>query len=77
MIKQLACGGFHTALLLNNNFLECFGDDQYGQCSGAEYQEAIPVACGAYHTALLTDKGKVITWGANYYKQCDVPKYLQ
>ena len=75
--KLRACGGFHTALLLNNNLLECFGDNTEGQCSGAEYQEAIQVACGGSHTALLTDKGKVLVWGDTSHKQCEVPLYLQ
>jgi len=79
-IIDVACGGYHTAVITANGFVYCFGDGQYGQLgfgtgvktAGTPKAIAIPenkkvimISCGESHTAALTDAFQICTWGSS------------
>jgi len=78
-ILDVACGGYHTAVITGNGNLYCFGDGSQGQlgfgtafkiCSVPkpvsipENKKITAVSCGEYHTAILNESGQVYTFGA-------------
>ena len=77
-IIDVACGGYHTAVITANGSVYCFGDGQYGQLGFGtgiklagfpraitmpENKKVIMVSCGESHTAALTDSFQICTWG--------------
>ncbi|EME30000.1 Probable E3 ubiquitin-protein ligase HERC1 [Galdieria sulphuraria] len=77
-IQQVACGGGHTLVLLEDGCLHSFGYNQYGQLGNGTKVDSpldasrdisslsnklIAVACGRYHSAALDVNGTVFTWG--------------
>jgi RCC1 and BTB domain-containing protein len=77
-IQQVACGGGHTLVLLDNGSLYSFGYNQYGQLGNGTKVDSpldasrdisnlstklVAVACGRYHSAALDVNGAVFTWG--------------
>jgi len=74
----IACGRYHTAILLNNGTVRTIGRNNFGQLGVNDVvtrstvvtvlnisSQAIAVACGAYHTAILLNDGTVRTVGLN------------
>ena len=74
----VACGGYHTSVLLANGTVQTFGYNVYGQLGVndttlrntpvqvfAISSSAIAVAGGRFHTAVLLSNGTVRTFGAN------------
>ena len=73
----VACGQFHTAILINDGTVRVCGDNAFGQLCQNDIQttrstvvsvlgissQAIAVACGAYHTAILMNDGTVRVCG--------------
>ena len=81
----VACGRFHTAVLLANGTVQTFGRNNDGQLGvndttnrstpvqvWAISSSAIAVACGGYHTAVLLSNGTVQTFGFNNNRQLGV-----
>ena len=81
----VACGRFHTAVLLANGTVQTFGRNNDGQLGvndttnrstpvqvWAISSSAIAVACGGYHTAVLLSNGTVQTFGFNNNSQLGV-----
>ena len=82
----IACGGFHTAVLLTNGTVRTFGRDANGQLgiSGDSNPRQTPVqvfgisssatavACGRFHTTVLLADGTVRTFGYNNFGQLGV-----
>jgi len=81
----IACGTFHTAILLNNGTVRTVGLNSDGQLGVNDVvtrstvvtvlnisSQAIAVACGAYHTAILLNNGTVRTIGRNNFGQLGV-----
>ena len=78
----VACGQYHTAILMNDGTVRVCGLNQYGQLGQNDLitrstvvsvlgisSQAIAVACGYAHTAILMNDGTVRVCGANYYGQ--------
>lgn len=65
---QLATTYEHFAILQENGYVICWGDNSEGQCDvPVEIQgRVVSLSCGEYHTLALLDDGTVRGWGANY-----------
>ena len=74
----VACGFFHTAILLNNGTVRVCGRNNVGQLGQNDVvtrstvvsvlgisSQAIAIACGSYHTAILLNDGTVRVCGNN------------
>ena len=82
----VACGFYHTAVLLADGTVRAFGNNAHGQLgidvNGGTRQtpvqvfgissSAIAVACGNYHTAVLLADGTVRTFGKNALGQLGI-----
>ena len=77
-ISNISCGGYHTAILLNDGKVLTCGNNDYGQLGHnnisldyVKYQnniiltDAISVSCGEYHTVALLTNGSIVTFGDN------------
>ncbi|DAZ94414.1 TPA: hypothetical protein N0F65_003443 [Lagenidium giganteum] len=76
-VKQIACGGFHTAAVTETGEVYTWGGGEHGQLGhGDKVNKTVPtmiealmdklviqVTCGWSHTVALTDTGEVFTWG--------------
>ena len=78
----VACGFFHTAILLNNGTVRVCGRNNVGQLGQNDVvtrstvvsvlgisSQAIAIACGSYHTAILLNDGTVRVCGINIQGQ--------
>jgi len=86
-IKQISCGGNHTAILLNNGQVYTCGNNQYGQLGRTPLTPINPefkiidsnvgkvkqISCGGEHTAILLNNGQVYTCGNNKSGQLGRP----
>lgn len=75
--RQVACGGFHTAVITDDGRMYTFGGGEHGQLGhGDKVNKVKPtfvqaldgfvisqITCGWSHSVALTNKGKVYTWG--------------
>ena len=76
--KEVACGGFHTIVLVEDGSLYSFGNGQGGQLGHCNFEcKLIPtlikvplegkcvlqVSCGWMQSMALTSEGRVYTWG--------------
>lgn len=75
--RQVACGGFHTAVITESGRMYTFGGGEHGQLGhGDKVNKVKPtlvqsldgvfisqITCGWSHSVALTNKGKVYTWG--------------
>lgn len=76
-VKQVACGGFHTAAVTETGEVYTWGGGEHGQLGhGDKVNKTVPtlvrsvadklvvqITCGWSHTVALTDTGDVYTWG--------------
>ncbi|RLN86543.1 hypothetical protein BBJ28_00001485 [Nothophytophthora sp. Chile5] len=76
-VKQVACGGFHTAAVTETGEVYTWGGGEHGQLGhGDKVNKTVPtrieslvdklvvqITCGWSHTVALTDTGEVFTWG--------------
>uniref|UniRef100_K3WAD0 BTB domain-containing protein n=1 Tax=Globisporangium ultimum (strain ATCC 200006 / CBS 805.95 / DAOM BR144) TaxID=431595 RepID=K3WAD0_GLOUD len=78
-VKQIACGGFHTAAVTETGQVYTWGGGEHGQLGhGDKINKPAPtlvrslvennhvvvqITCGWSHTVALTDTGHVLTWG--------------
>ncbi|KAF0719156.1 Aste57867_1246 [Aphanomyces stellatus] len=76
-IRQVACGGFHTAAVTESGEIYTWGGGEHGQLGhGDKVNKTIPslveklrdktvveITCGWSHTVALTNNGEVYTWG--------------
>ena len=79
---QISSGNFHTAALLADGSVACWGYNYHGQCDvpsgiGTPENPVTSVAAGFLHTVALLADGSVACWGYNVYGQCDVPNALR
>ncbi|CAD5116540.1 DgyrCDS5419 [Dimorphilus gyrociliatus] len=81
-IVQIACGGFHTAIVTDIGEVFVFGDNSEGQLGIGNQQVTVPtilptlpglpvkqLACGQAHTFVLTISGALFGFGRNSYGQ--------
>jgi len=83
----VACGAYHTAVLLADGTLRTFGVNTYGGLgvgdvstrqtpvqvvSALSYGGSFKIACGWYHTAVLLADGTVRTFGTNNFGQLGI-----
>jgi len=75
--RQVACGGFHTAVITDDGKMYTFGGGEHGQLGhGDKVNKTKPtivqalegifvsqITCGWSHSVALTAKGRVYTWG--------------
>mmetsp|Transcript_29055 Transcript_29055/g.41088 ORF Transcript_29055/g.41088 Transcript_29055/m.41088 type:complete len:593 (-) Transcript_29055:1722-3500(-) len=75
--RQVACGGFHTAVITEEGRMYTFGGGEHGQLGhGDRVNKVKPtlvqaldtvfvsqITCGWSHSVALTSKGQVYTWG--------------
>jgi RCC1 and BTB domain-containing protein len=75
--KEIACGGFHTAVVTEDGRLYTFGGGEHGQLGhGDKVNKTKPtlvaamedvfvtqITCGWSHSVALSNKGRVYTWG--------------
>ena len=86
----VACGRYHTAVLLADGTVRTFGDITYGQLginvsSGSRQTpvtvlnitSATAVACGQFHTAVILADGTVRTFGRNNSGQLGINSTIQ
>lgn len=76
-IRQIACGGFHTACVGEDGRLWTFGGGEHGQLGHSDKinkmeptlvatlveESVVMITCGWSHTVALTHGGTVWTWG--------------
>ena len=79
IVKDVACGESHTAVLLNNGKLIMLGSNEFGQCGisdesmfSASFHEVhikdekfVRVSCGDNFTLAITKSGKIFSCGLN------------
>ena len=66
--------GSHTAALLLDGSVRCWGRAVEGQCAvPGGLGAANSVAAGGFHTAALRADGSIVAWGSNTFGQCAVP----
>ena len=83
--SAIACGRYHTAVLLTNGTVLTFGYNSYGPLGVGDgtnrstpvqvwgiSSSATAIACGYYHTIVLLNDGTVRTFGYNFYGQLGV-----
>ena len=79
-VVQVAAGGCHSIVLLDNGQVVCWGDNENGQCNppanlcDGEKQQIIQIAAGGFHSIALLEDGNVVCWGDNDDKQCSPPE---
>lgn len=75
--KQIACGGFHTAVVTDDGCVYTFGGGEHGQLGhgdkinklkptlvqALETSRITQITCGWSHSVALSEDGKVWTWG--------------
>jgi hypothetical protein len=60
-VVQVAAGEHHTAALLADGRVVCWGTNSDGQCNvPADLGPAVQVAAGWFHTAALLADGRVV-----------------
>ena len=75
-VKQIAFGSDHTAAVLTNGEVACWGYNADGQCDvPTGIGSAVSIAVGGFHTVALLEDGSVVCWGRNDDGQCDVPEF--
>ena len=75
-INQIAFGSDHTAAILANGEVVCWGYNADGQCDvPTDIGPAVGIAVGGFHTVALLEDGSVVCWGRNDDRQCDVPEF--
>jgi len=76
-VDRVSCGYFHSAALLLNGDLQCWGSSEFGQTGhGTKEDIRTPriveglvgkrlkgIACGSFHTVAVTDLQNVYSWG--------------
>ena len=76
-IKQITFGLDHTAAILADGSIACWGYNADGQCDvPTDIGPAVSIAVGGFHTVALLEDGSVVCWGRNDDRQCDVPEDL-
>ncbi|PON33019.1 Regulator of chromosome condensation 1/beta-lactamase-inhibitor protein II [Parasponia andersonii] len=82
-VKEIACGGRHSAIITDAGALLTFGWGLYGQCGqGGTYDQLRPtyvnslsavrvekIAAGLWHTLCVSDEGRVYAFGGNQFGQ--------
>lgn len=80
-VIALTTGYSHSCALLSTGFVQCWGDDSYGQLNGNSEARSSPVlvdglggsvaaiASREFHTCALTNLGAVKCWGSNVFGQ--------
>ena len=83
IIKQIACGYYHTCIITVEEMVYTFGRNDYGQL-GLGHQNntrtpshvtllddhsIIDITCGCYHSVAMSRTGKVFTFGRNNHGQ--------
>ena len=83
-LLKVACGGYHTIVMDENNQLYGFGKSIYGQCGygkgedidipqkinfNDDVSQIIDIKCGGEHSVFLSNNGRVYTCGHGYYGQ--------
>ena len=73
-VTQFVAGGEHTAVLLPDGSVVCWGGNEEGQCAvPRDLDQAVQIAAGAWHTVALLGDGRVVCWGSNRRSQHDIP----
>ncbi|MCO5608261.1 hypothetical protein L7F22_062467 [Adiantum nelumboides] len=82
-VAQIACGGFHSAILTVDGRVLTWGRGGDGQLGHGSWQNGITpkvvealahlrigyIACGSFSTAAITESGELYCWGKNKYHQ--------
>jgi alpha-tubulin suppressor-like RCC1 family protein len=84
VVRQVACGGLHTALVTESGRVYTWGDGRAGQLGHSHDPSVkqtprqvekfndvfvVMVACGRSHTVALSDRKEVWSWGEARYGQ--------
>ena len=82
IIKQIACGYYHTCIITVEEMVYTFGRNDYGQLGlgirtirGSSQvtllddYSIIDITCGCYHSVAMSRTGKVFTFGRNNHGQ--------
>jgi len=84
VVRQIECGGLHTAAVTESGDVYTWGDDSKDQLghshdpslervprhvSGMEAYFIVQIACGGSHTLALSDSGLMFSWGWYKYGQ--------
>ncbi|MCP4070048.1 MAG: hypothetical protein GY741_17375, partial [Phycisphaeraceae bacterium] len=82
-VVQLAAGYGHTAALLSDGSIACWGYNRRGQCDlpsgiGTSANPAVSLAVAGFedsdeHAVAVRSDGSIVCWGSNDFGQCDVP----
>jgi len=73
--KQVVAGA-RSACALDDNGVQCWGENVYGQQNTPSLSNPIDISAGVLHYCALDDNG-VHCWGNNQYGQNNVPDNLQ
>ncbi|XP_015897159.2 ultraviolet-B receptor UVR8 isoform X1 [Ziziphus jujuba] len=82
-VKEIACGGRHSAIITDAGVLLTFGWGLYGQCGHGSTQDQLRPTCvnslsgiqvktmaaGLWHTLCISVEGNVYTFGGNQFGQ--------
>ena len=61
----VSAGGSHTCVRLDNNTVQCWGDNSKGQLGDSSITNATAISAGGAHTCALLSGGTVRCWGDN------------
>jgi len=78
-IVSINCGGYETAVLLNDNTIKCWGfrKKSSSKLPNSTQGRIVSIKCGKFHYCVLLNDMTVVCWGSNIRKQCDVPDSIQ
>lgn len=82
-IRQIAAGGYHSAILSSTGAIYLWGKNEFGQLGLSDEvnrtvpclqkslrnQKIVHINLGEEHSAALTQEGGLFTWGAGMYGQ--------
>ncbi len=72
--EQVSCGTHHSCALDAAGAVTCWGDDSWGQVSGAPNEALAAIASGDRHSCGVTQGGAMVCWGADDFGQVgDIP----
>lgn len=77
-VVAIAAGDTHVIALRGDGSIVTWGDDSYGQVSGASsVTDVVAVAAGSRHSLALRRDGTVASWGARGAGEYPVPHWLR
>eukprot|EP00756_Hemistasia_phaeocysticola_P023796 Hpha_TRINITY_DN15914_c0_g2::TRINITY_DN15914_c0_g2_i7::g.73095::m.73095 len=76
-VVQVAAGGFHSMVLLEDQTICAWGGHRFRQCATPDFEgmKVLQISAGLNHSMALMEDHTVRAWGHNLYDQCTIPDF--